>query len=78
MMHKWSSFEGLVDKFKEQECKDRFVYQEFESEMKEWDNVPPVCPRFLFYLQSCLKETISYTKEVNDRPTTLDIKALVE
>ena len=48
MMHKWESVEGMVSEWEQQDIGDPFVYQDFEYNLEEFDNVPPVIPRFQF------------------------------
>jgi hypothetical protein len=50
MMHQWDSLQKLVKQWEDQEVKDKFEYEEFKYELDEWDNVPPVLPRFQFYI----------------------------
>ena len=64
--HKYG-LEKLIKAWEAQEVKDRFVYDAFEYNAEEWDNVPPVIPRFQFYVQNCLQQTIEFTKEVYER-----------
>jgi hypothetical protein len=51
MMHKWESTEKLISEWEHQEIGDKFTYKPFSYERDEFDNVPPVVPRFLFYIQ---------------------------
>lgn len=46
MMHEWESLEKLIQSWETQKVKNKFIYQHFEYEPEEWDNVPPVIPRF--------------------------------
>ena len=66
MMHKWESVEGMVHEWEEQEIGDPFVYQDFQYELSEFDNLPPVIPRFQFYIQQYLKPIIRYMKSLHD------------
>jgi len=50
MMHQWESLEKLIKTWEEQVVKDKFIYEQFRYEAEEWDNVPPVIPRFQFYV----------------------------
>ena len=73
MMHQWESLEKMVKSWEDQEVKDPFVYINFAFKLEEWDNVPPVIPRFQFYLQNCLAHTVKFAHEVNNRQTTQDL-----
>ena len=73
-MHQWESLKKLISTWEDQEVKDTFVYAPFEYKADEWDNVPPVIPRFSFYVQNCLAKTVEFTKEVHERQTTQDLK----
>jgi hypothetical protein len=66
-MHQWESLQKLITTWETQEVKDRFAYTEFTYQNDEWDNVPPVLPRFQFYMQNCLKLAIEFNKEVMER-----------
>jgi len=66
MMHKWESVPKLISQFENQEIGDPFVYSDFTYKLDEFDNVPPVIPRFQFYLQLNLKPLIIYLKELKD------------
>ena len=73
MMHQWESFSKLIKDFEAQEVADRFVYKSFEYKAEEWDNVPPVIPRFTFYMQNCMEKSIEFNKEVYERQTTASL-----
>lgn len=45
-MHKWASLQKLIKAFEDQTIKDPFVYEAFQFNSEEWDNVPEVIPRF--------------------------------
>ena len=53
---------------------DPFIYATFEYNLDEWDNVPPVIPRFSFYIQNCLSRCIEFSKEVHERQTTAQLR----
>ena len=74
-MHQWESLKKLISEWEAQEVKDPFVYEQFKYNADEWDNVPPVLPRFQFYMQNCLDKTVAFTKEVNERQTTHQLKS---
>ena len=73
-MHQWESFKKLILEWENQEVKDPFAYLLFKYQADEWDNVPPVIPRFQFYMQNCLKKSIEFQKEVHEWQTTADLK----
>ena len=54
-MHKWESTEKLLSDWERQEVGRDFDYLDFDYQKDEFDNVPPVVPRFLFYLQLNIK-----------------------
>ena len=49
-MHNWESFQKLIQNWEDQSVKDQFKYLRFDYKSDEWDNVPPVIPRFMFYM----------------------------
>ena len=73
-MHQWESLEKLIKVWEAQEVKDPFKYEAFQYNPDEWENVPPVIPRFLYYLQNCLDRCIQFSHEVNERQTTQSLK----
>ena len=62
-MHKWESQEKLLSEWEAQQLQDQFVYRDFIYKKDEFDNVPPVVPRWLLYLQLNLKPVISKIKD---------------
>jgi hypothetical protein len=61
MMHKWESTEKLLPQWEQQEIgSEKLVYEDFKYKQDEFDNVPPVVPRFLFYLQLNVKPVCEY------------------
>lgn len=67
MMHQWESFQKLIKNWEEQSVKNRFQYERFDYKADEWDNVPPVIPRFMFYMQNCIEKEVEFSQDLNDR-----------
>lgn len=65
-MHKWESTEKLVHEWERQEIGDPYIYDDFKYSVDEFDNVPPVIPRFQFYLQLSLKPVVEHVKKLRD------------
>lgn len=74
MMHKWESQEKLISIWQAQQV-DEGLYRDFEFDRAEFDNVPPVVPRFLFYLQLSLKPLIAQMAAEQQKLQTADLKA---
>lgn len=74
MMHKWESTEKLLPEWESQAHGDNFTYNTFEYKKDEFDNVPPIVPRFLFYLQLNLKPLCDFTKDFITKQTTESLK----
>ena len=66
MMHNWESVEKMVSEWEHQNIGDPFVYEDFKYDLDEFDNLPPVIPRFSFYLQLSLKPMIAHLKMLRD------------
>lgn len=66
MMHKWESVPRLISEFENQDIGDPFIYKDFKYQLDEFDNVPPVIPRFQFYLQLNIKPLFTYLKSLKD------------
>ena len=64
MMHKWESVPRLISEFESQDIGDPFIYEDFQYKLDEFDNVPPVIPRFQFYLQLNIKPLVTYLREL--------------
>lgn len=73
-MHNWESFQKLIKNWEEQSVKDQFQYLRFEYKGDEWDNVPPVIPRFMFYMQNCIEKEVEWSDELNKRQTTANLR----
>ena len=74
MMHKWESVPRLIHEFESQEIGDPFIYKDFAYKMDEFDNVPPVIPRFTFYLQLNLKPIITFVKSLKDGQSVSELR----
>ena len=66
MMHKWESVPRLINEFEHQDVGEPFIYKDFVYNLDEFDNVPPVIPRFQFYLQLNIKPLFTYVKELRE------------
>ena len=73
-MHNWESFQKLIQNWEEQSIQDQFKYTRFDYKSDEWDNVPPVIPRFMFYMQNCIEKEVEWSQELNERQTTKDLR----
>ena len=73
-MHKWESVPKLISEFEAQEIGDPFVYQDFTYKLDEFDNVPPVIPRFQFYLQLNLKGVLPFIKALKDGQSVPELR----
>lgn len=74
MMHKWESVPKLMNEFEHQEIGDPFIYDDFEYRNEEFDNVPPVIPRFQFYMQLNIKPLVCYLKELKDGQSVPELR----
>ena len=74
MMHKWESVPKLISEFEHQDVGDPFIYNDFTYRLDEFDNVPPVIPRFQFYLQLSLKPLVEYLKTLKDGQSVPDLR----
>jgi hypothetical protein len=73
-MHKWISADKLINEWENQEIIDPFIWNKFGSEPDEFDNVPAVIPKFLFYLQARLKPVVDYCKELRDEQSLPELR----
>ena len=72
MMHKWESQEKLLTQFEadQQSLTTDFEFTDFAYKKDEFDNVPPVVPRFLLWLQHNLKPLFARAREDMKKQTT--------
>jgi len=73
-MHKWESQEKLLSEWEAQDMDSKFIYKDFTYKRDEFDNVPPVVPRWLFHLQLNLKPVIRKIHDELDLQTTASLK----
>ena len=50
------------------------MYTDFNYKLDEFDNVPPVIPRFQFYLQLNIKPLTAYLKKLRDGQSVEDLR----
>ena len=74
MMHKWESVPKLISEFEQQDIGDPFQYTDFAYKLDEFDNVPPVIPRFQFYLQLNIKPLTAYLKKLRDGQSVEELR----
>jgi hypothetical protein len=51
------------------------VFEDFKFETKEFDNVPPVIPKFLLFLSSHLKPLYEQVRAFKNLQTTQNLRA---
>ena len=51
------------------------TYHQVRFDKKEWDNVAPVVPRFLIYLEKYVKGLTEKCYEFNERESVMDLRA---
>ena len=56
----------MVNEWENQDIGDPFVYTDFKYDMQEFDNVPPMVPRFLFRMQQYLRSMTVFIKGLRD------------
>ena len=75
MMHKWESTEKLLPQWEHQAIGEQeLVYEDFKYKQDEFDNVPPVVPRFLFYLQLNIKPICEQLTQLLARQSVASLK----
>lgn len=53
---------------------NQFKYDRFTYEKDEWDNVPSVIPRFMFYIQAYMEKEVEFSCKLDQCQTTFDLK----
>ena len=62
-MRKLPSLEKLLKEWESQEAPPKFEYVSIPYTKEEFDNVPPIVPRFLMHLQQNLRPIAKYLQE---------------
>eukprot|EP00347_Sterkiella_histriomuscorum_P006612 403352105 len=73
-MHEWESQEKITDDYLHQEVKNCLEYVDFSYSKHEWDNIPGILPRFLFYQSKYIDGLAGFCKEVSERESTESIR----
>lgn len=74
-MHKWESTEKLLPQWESQPIGDKeYDYKNFEYKQDEFDNVPPVVPRFLFFMQLNMKPVCDFILDLSKSQSVPDLK----
>lgn len=74
-MHSWESQEKLLQDYYNQEVKDCLQYVDFRFSKHEWDNIPGILPRFMFYLSKYVSGLSGFCKHVSQQESTESIRA---
>lgn len=74
MMHKLPSLEKLLKEWEETEVGPTFEYRSFKYKIAEFDNVPPIVPKFLMHLQQSIKPLAQKIQEDSLKLSTEDLK----
>lgn len=53
---------------------DAFHYDDFTYKLDEFDNVPPVIPRFQFYLQLNIKPIVEFLKNLKEEQSVPELR----
>ncbi len=75
-MHKWESTEKLLPQWEHQMIGETpFDYEDFKYKLDEFDNVPPVVPRFMFYLQLNIKPLCDFILQQTKQQTVEQLRS---
>lgn len=77
-MHEWERQEVLLDKIEEQKVDDVLIYNKFNYEKHEWDNIPGIVPRYIIYLSKYMDGICQVSNEFDSRESTYSVRADVE
>ena len=77
-MHKWPSQEKLISQLECQEAPanslDSLTFRDFKYEKFEFENMPAVLPRFLFFLQMNLRTVYTKLRLDSEKQTTAELR----
>ena len=73
-MHNWSSMQKLLEEFENPKIENPFEYEDFSFQREEFDNVPPVVPRFQFYIQARIRPLVEYLNLLKKSMTVYELK----
>ncbi|CAI2384925.1 unnamed protein product [Moneuplotes crassus] len=68
------SQEKMVKEYLDYQVDDPLSYVEFKYPLNEWDNVPPIIPRFVLRMNQHLKAIVHKCKEKFNEETTKDLR----
>ncbi len=77
MMHEWQSQEKLLEEVKQPEIMEVLHYSDFRYEVNEWDNVPPVLPRFHFYNQAYMRGIVEFCYSKSKEESTKSLREYI-
>lgn len=64
-VHEWQKQILQVQEYKNKQVQNIFDYDDFAYEEHEWDNIPPVVPRFAMHLEKYIEGVTQFCNEIN-------------
>ncbi|CDW76392.1 UNKNOWN [Stylonychia lemnae] len=73
-MHEWESQDKVLSDLQNQEVKNCLEYVDFRFLRHEWDNIPVIVPRYLFYLSKYINGLATFCYNVEQQESTESIR----
>lgn len=70
--------EKMVKEYLKYKVDDALDYEEFKYPLNEWDNIPPIIPRFILIMNQHLKAIVHKWREKFKEETTIDLRMDIE
>ena len=73
-MHEWESQEKLIQEWELEEVEDCLKFVDLKYQRHEWDNIPIIVPRFIFYTNKYIKGLSKFCKAIDDAESTQSLR----
>jgi hypothetical protein len=70
--------EKMVKEYLKYKVDDALSYEEFKYPLNEWDNIPPIIPRFILTMNQHLKAIVHKCRDKFKEETTIDLRMDIE
>lgn len=70
--------ERLVKQYLKYQVEDSLKYEEFKYPLNEWDNIPPIIPRFILTMNQHLKSIVATCRDKFKEESTYNLRTDLE
>ena len=76
--HEWMHQDDFMLKLEGQRIENPLIYQKIQYPSHEWDNIPPVIPKFIINLEKYMEGVTDLLKQQSLLETTASVRAWTE